>query len=159
MRDPRRRAVWRLDGREYDDTLPLASRLASLEPLEELRCHGVPLEALVLDVRPCRRTVADVFYRFFRLRPLPEADGVPSLAELPEEWESEAISIPREAPDAAGTKLSRFETEFALHTFLERVEGEIGAHLRRCSAPAAGALQRAPRSRPPAVIPRARMTS
>lgn len=128
---------WHLDGDGPFDRMQVACQLASLEPIDELCYRQVALEAVVIDVAPCRRSVAGVFYRCFRLRPLNRAvPGTPCRNGLPEEWTSEAISIPRQSRDGMESQLSRFETEFAVHTFLRRVECEIDALLDRfTSAP------------------------
>lgn len=124
--------------------MQVASRLAGREPFDGLRCRGIPLEAVIIDVVSCRRTAADVFYRLFRLRPLsPATLGATCPGGLPEEWTSEAISVPRGARSRVESKLAEFEAEFAVYTFLQRVEREIGDHLQRrpgAAHPAAHAL-------------------
>ena len=145
MRNPLRRGVWRIDGEWQVDTMRVAVRLAGLDPVSELGYRGVPLEATAVDVIPCRRTAADVVYRFFRLRPLrPEHDAAP-VDGLPEEWTSEAISIPRRLRKGVGPGLARVEAEFALHALLQRVEREIAALQESAAGPTARA--RAQRTR------------
>lgn len=132
MRDPQDPRAWRLDGQGPAGAMQVASRLASLEPLDGLSYRAVPLEAVVVDVTPCRRTAADVFYRFFRLRPLsPAALGAPCPEGPPDEWTSEAISIPRRPRSHMESKLSDFEAEFAVYTFLQRVERDIDDRVQR----------------------------
>ena len=139
MRNPLRRGEWRIDGECQVDTMRVAVRLAGLDPVSELGYGGVALEATAVDVIPCRRTAADVVYRFFRLRPLrPEHDAAP-VDGLPEEWTSEAISIPRQVRKGVGPGLARVEAEFALHALLQRVEREIEARQQSAAAPTARA--------------------
>lgn len=124
--------------------MQVASRLASLEPLDGLRYRAVPIEAVVVDVMPCRRTAADVLFRLFRLRPLSPAPlAAPCPDGLPVEWTSDAISIPREPGSRVRSKLSEFEAEFAVYTFLQRVEREIDHYLQRLP----GTAHRAARAR------------
>ena len=149
MRNLLRRGEWRLDGEWQVDTMRVAVRLAGLDPVSELGYRGVPLEATAVDVIPCRRTAADVVYRFFRLRPLrPEHDAAP-VDGLPEEWTSEAISIPRHLRKGVGPGLTKFEAEFALHTLLQRVEREIDARQRATVAPTARARKSCARESKP----------
>jgi hypothetical protein len=131
MHSPQDRPVWRLDG-ELVDTMQVACRLASLEPIEELHCRGLPLEAVAIDVTSCHRTAADVFHRVYRIRPLSRTmPGTPRSDGLPEEWTCGAISMPRGPRKRVESKLSEFETEFALYTFLQRVGREIESCLQR----------------------------
>ncbi len=111
--------------------MALAVRLARLDPVDGLHYRTLPLEAVIIDVIPCRGTAADVFYRFFRLRPLgPAVSGPGRPVELPEEWSSEAVSMPRRPHKGVYDKLTGFETDFAVYTLLRRVEREIDEHLR-----------------------------
>ncbi|OPZ41908.1 MAG: hypothetical protein BWY94_02281 [Actinobacteria bacterium ADurb.BinA094] len=137
MRNPLRRGEWRIDGEWQVDTMRVAVRLAGLDPVSELGYRGVALEATAVDVTPCRRTAADVFYRFFRLRPLRPGHDAAPVDGLPEEWTSEAISIPRHLRKGVGPGLAKFEAEFALHALLQRVEREIDALQESAARPTA----------------------
>lgn len=121
-----------MDGRAPATSTQVAAKLARLEVIGDLRCRDVPLEADAVEVTPCHETSADAVFRFYRLRPVDcgsaEATRLPA---LPKEWKSEPIPIPRHAHAGFDAGLSHMETEFAVRSFLCRVERDIDALLQR----------------------------
>lgn len=126
------RGHWRMNGDAPSSATEVAARLARLEIIDDLRYRDVHVEADAVDVTPCHATAADAFFRFYRLHP---ADCTPGDGAchpgLPHEWKSEAIAIPRHAHAGFDAGLARVETEFAVRSFLCRVERDIDALLQR----------------------------
>jgi len=123
---------WRLNGNVRATAMQVAAKLARLEVIADLYYRGVRIEADAVDVTPCRKTVSGAFFRFFLLRPVSSPlSGLAHRVRLPEEWRSEAISIPRHAHPGLDDGLAHFETEFATCTFLQRIEHEIDGALQR----------------------------
>ncbi len=123
---------WRLGENVRASALQVAAKLAKLEAIAGLRYRDVQLEASAVDVTPCHETSSAAFYRFFVLRPVrwPPV-GPPDGRDIPEEWRSEPISIPRRTREGLDAGLTNFETEFATYAFLQSVEREIDDVLRQ----------------------------
>ena len=126
------RGYWQMNGSARTTATEVAAKLARLEVIDDLRYRDVHVEADAVDVTPCHETAADAFFRFYRVRPL---GWSPTLAAghpgLPQEWKSDAIAIPRRAHDGFNGGLARVETEFAVRSFLCRVERDIDVLLVR----------------------------
>lgn len=116
---------WRLNGDRRASALQVAAKLAKLEVIADLCYRGVAVEADAVDVTPCHATAAATCYRFCLLRPVRWPALRPPRCRVPREWKSEAISIPRRVREGLETELARFETEFAIYTFLQGVERAI----------------------------------
>jgi len=124
------RGHWKMDGHAHASASEVAARLARLEVIADLRYRDVHVEADAVDVTPCHETAADAFFRFYRLRPVgwSPVQGACDVG-LPKEWKSEPIPIPRHAHVGFGGGLARVETEFAVRSFLCRVERDVDALL------------------------------
>jgi len=108
----------------------VAAKLVRLEPVAELRYRDVPLEARTVDVRSSCPGAVGRLYRFFVVRP-PAETASPHPADharLPG-WHSDVFIVPHLERKTAIAQLSEFECEFAVRTFLQRVEREIDAAL------------------------------
>lgn len=124
------RGHWKMDGNKSASSTQVAARLARLEIIDGLRYRDVHVEAEAVDVTPCHETATDAFFRFYRLRPVGWSPAQSAAgAGLPEEWKSEAIPIPRQAHEGFNGGLARVETEFAVRSFLCRIERDIDALL------------------------------
>jgi len=124
------RGHWRMSGSAPVSVTQVAARLARLEIIDDLRYREVHVEADAVDVTPCHETAADAFFRFYRLRPVGWSPVHPACdVGLPAEWKSEPIPIPRQAHEGFNGGLARVETEFAVRSFLCRVERDIDALL------------------------------
>ncbi len=126
------RGHWTTDGHTPVTSTQVAALLARLEAIADLRCRDVRLEADAVEVTPCYETAADAVFRFYRLRPVDAAAaGARFLPGLPQEWKSEPIPIPRHAHAGFDAGLAHMETEFAVRSFLCKVERNIDALLER----------------------------
>lgn len=108
----------------------VAAMLARLENLGDLRYREIRLRARAVDVTPCDGEENGRFFRYFVLRALGRPLLQPGL-EAPEEWRSEVLIMPRSADHERMARLGEFEVEFAVRSFLTRVEQEIDAVLGR----------------------------
>jgi hypothetical protein len=124
-------SAWCVNGHNGSTAAGVATELARLDAVGELRYRDVRIEAHAVDVAPCHETSAGGFYRLFLLR----AVGWPPLRlperhRLPSQWQSEVISM-NESSGEARFRLAHLEAEFTIRAFLCRVEREIdGVYLR-----------------------------
>jgi hypothetical protein len=133
-----------MNGNVRATAMQVATKLAKLEVIADLRYRGVQVEAGAVDVTPCHETSSDAFFRFILLRPVRRPlSEAPHRLGLPERWMSAAISIPRRSHGGLDGGLAHFETEFAIRTFLQRVEREIDDLLRRAEDQTAKQARRA----------------
>lgn len=150
-----------MDGSAPATSSQIAAKLARLEVMRDLRCRDVRLEADAVEVTPCHETAADAVFRFYRVRPV----GTPTseqacLPGLPREWKSEPIPIPRHAHAGFDAGLAHMETEFAVRSFLCKVERDIDALVartgerRRCWARREREAPLGPATEPAAADPR-----
>jgi hypothetical protein len=110
--------------------LQVAERLLELEQIGDLRYHSVPVEVDAVDITSCSGH-RDTFYRYYLIRPaaafvetLPTDHRREAL-----EWHSEVLILPRARGEGMMTRLAPFEAEFAVRSFLRRVEHEIDCAL------------------------------
>ncbi len=122
---------WQLGGEGGATTKEAAARLARLEAREELSYRGVVLQALAVDRLPQRENGNGCFYRLYVLQALAWPPlCLPQRHRTPCEWRSEVLTLPRPPADARD-RLMRFEVEFAIRSFLHRIEREIDEAYRR----------------------------
>lgn len=126
-----RRWNWQVEADSGVTTNEVAARLASLEGQTDLRYRDVVMQARTVDRVPQRENGDDSFYRLYVLQALAWPPlRLPQHHRLPGEWSSEAVTLPRPPADAHA-RLAYFETEFAIRSFLHRVEREIDSVFRR----------------------------
>jgi hypothetical protein len=122
---------WRAGGEGDVTTKEVAARLARLEAREELSYRGVVMHALVVDRMPQRTNGGGCFYRLYVLQALAWPPlSLPQHHRSPYEWRSEVLTLPRPPADARD-RLMRFEVEFAIRSFLYRIEREIDEVFQR----------------------------
>jgi hypothetical protein len=122
---------WQVDGERDVTTKAVAARLVGLEAREELSYRGVVMQALAVDRAPRHTNGDGCFYRLYVLQALAWPPlSLPRHHGAPHEWMSEVLTLPRSPADARD-KLMRFEVEFAIRSFLYRIEREIDEVFRR----------------------------
>jgi hypothetical protein len=122
--------AWSLGEAQTASALQVAQRLFKLDGIRDLSYRGVPLEADAVDITPCDENRAKAFYRYYIARPTASfVQALSSGSGATLQWRSEVLILPRVQGDGMMARLAPFEAEFAVRSFLRRVEREIDALL------------------------------